>query len=246
MIPSGPGIISRRRRSAMLDALVIAPHPDDAELGMGGTIALLLARGLRVGILDLTDGEPTPRGTPEIRARETAAATAVLGVGWRENLGLPNRRLRATLSARAALAGVIRRTRPRWLFAPHWVDAHPDHVAATRLVEAARFWAKLTKCDLPGDPWHPSRVYHYACVHLKLVVKPAFVVDISDTWEVKRRAIECFASQFDAPAGPGGPPSVPERVEAAAAWWGAMIGVARGEPFTAREPVALRGFGDLF
>ena len=146
----------------MLDALVIAPHPDDAELGMGGTIALMLAQGMSVGILDLTDGEPTPRGSVEIRTRETAAASAVLGITWRENLGLPNRRLRASLRARGSLAGVIRRTRPRWLFAPHWVDAHPDHVAATRLVEAARFWAKLTKCDLDGDPWHPERIYHYA------------------------------------------------------------------------------------
>jgi len=233
----------------MLDALVIAPHPDDAELGMGGTIALMLARGMRVGVLDLTDGEPTPRGTPEIRARETAAATAVLGIPWRENLGLPNRRLRATLAARAALAGVIRRTRPRWLFAPHWVDAHPDHVAATRLVDAARFWAKLTKCDLPGEPWHPTRIYHYPCVHLKVVVKPAFVVDITATWELKARSLSCYASQFPppGPASPAGsPPTVLERIEAAARWWGASIGVAWGEPFTAREPIGLRGFGDLF
>ena len=226
----------------MLDALVIAPHPDDAELGMGGTIAVMLARGLRVGILDLTDGEPTPRGSVEIRGRETAAATAALGVPWRENLGLPNRRLRATLGARGALAGVIRRVRPRWLFAPHWVDAHPDHVAATRLTEAARFWAKLTKCDLPGEPWHPERVYHYACVHLKTVRRPAFVVDISATWQVKRRALACYASQFpaDAPA-----PTVLERVAAADAWWGAVIGTTHGEPFWAREPIGLRDFSGL-
>ena len=73
----------------MLDALVIAPHPDDAELGMGGAIVKMQADGMRVGVLDLTDGEPTPHGSPEIRARETAAATQVLGLGWRENLGLP-------------------------------------------------------------------------------------------------------------------------------------------------------------
>ena len=175
----------------MLDVLVIAPHPDDAELGMGGTIGVLQAEGLKVGILDLTDGEPTPLGSPATRARETAAATEALGVGWRENLGLPNRRLRATLAARAELAGVIRRTRPRWLFAPHPVDAHPDHVAATRLTEAARFWAKLTKCDLPGDPWHPERIYHYACVHLRTVRRPAFIVDIAATWEPKHRSIAC-------------------------------------------------------
>ena len=226
----------------MLDALVIAPHPDDAELGMGGTIAVLLARGMQVGILDLTDGEPTPRGSVEIRGRETAAATAALGVPWRENLGLPNRRLQATLAARGDLAGVIRRVRPRWLFAPHWVDAHPDHVAATRLAEAARFWAKLTKCDLPGEPWHPERIYHYACVHLKAVRQPAFVVDISTTWQAKRRALACYASQFpaDAPA-----PTVLERVAAADAWWGSMIGTTHGEPFWAREPIGLRDFSGL-
>ncbi|RLS35437.1 MAG: bacillithiol biosynthesis deacetylase BshB1 [Planctomycetota bacterium] len=227
----------------MLDALVIAPHPDDAELGMGGTIALMLSQGMRVGVLDLTDGEPTPLGSPLIRARETAAASDVLGIPWRENLGLPNRSLRATLPARAALAAVIRRTRPRWLFSPHWVDAHPDHLATTKLVDAARFWAKLTKCDLPGEPWHPARVYHYPCVHLKVLAKPAFIVDITPTWTLKAQSIACYASQFPTSA-PS--PTVPERVEASASWWGAMIGVAHGEPFTSREPIGLRGFGDLF
>ncbi len=225
----------------MLDALVIAPHPDDAELGMGGTIALMLSRRMRVGILDLTDGEPTPRGSVEIRARETAAATTALSVTVRENLGLPNRRLRATLAARGAVAAVIRRLRPRWLFAPHWIDAHPDHVAATRLVEAARFWAKLTKCDLPGEPWHPERIYHYACVHLKQVRRPAFVVDISTTRDIKGRALACYVSQF-----PGSPvPTVLDRVAAADAWWGSMIGVSHGEPFWSREPIGLRDFGGL-
>jgi bacillithiol biosynthesis deacetylase BshB1 len=209
---------------------------------MGGTIALMLAQGLSVGVLDLTDGEPTPRGSPEIRAAETAAASRVLGLPWRENLGLPNRRLRATLAARGQLAGVIRRVRPRWLFAPYWIDAHPDHVAATRLVEGARFWAKLTKCDLPGEPWHPERIFCYWCVHLKLVRRPAFVVDISSTWEIKQRALACYASQFPADAAR---PTVLERVEASAAWWGSVIGARHGEAFFSREPVAIRGFRDL-
>ena len=227
----------------MVDVLVVAPHPDDAELGMGGTIRLMLDRGLTVGVLDLTDGEPTPLGSPEIRARETAAATQALGLPWRENLGLPNRRLRATLDARARLAAVFRRTRPRWLFAPHWIDAHPDHVAATRLTEAARFWSKLTRCDLPGEPWHPERIYHYACVHLRRVSRPAFVVDVSATWEAKQRSLACYASQFP-PSAPS--PTVLERVAAADAWWGATIGTSHGEPFWSREPIALRGFADLF
>jgi len=227
-----------------LDALVIAPHPDDAELGMGGTIARMLADGMAVGVLDLTDGEPTPRGSRELRARESAEATAVLGVPWREQAGLPNRSLEATLAARAVVAGVIRRTRPRWLFAPHWQDAHPDHLAATTLAEAARFWAKLTKTDLPGEPFHPRRIFYYPCVHLQIVDPPAFVVDVTDTWDLKLQSLRCYASQFPPPSGDG-PPGVLERVEAAAAWWGASIGCRHGEAFYAREPVGLTGLGLL-
>src|SRR5499427_1031049 len=98
-----------------LDYLVIAPHPDDAELGAGGAILLLKAQGARVGVLDLTDGEPTPHGSPEIRRRETEAATAILGLDWRGNLGLPNRSLVNDLDSRARLAGVLREQRPRFL-----------------------------------------------------------------------------------------------------------------------------------
>ena len=126
---------------------------------MGGAIVKFLNEGLRVGILDLTDGEPTPHGSPEIRAAETAAASKVLGVTWRENLGLVNRKLENTLEARAKLANVFRRTRPRWLFAPFWEDAHPDHVVATQLTQDARFWSKLTKSDLEGEPYHPCLLY---------------------------------------------------------------------------------------
>ena len=163
----------------MLDVLVVAPHPDDAELGMAGAIMKFKDDGWRVGILDLTNGEPTPFGTPEIRARETAAATAILGLDWRENLGLPNRSLEATLEARAKLAAVFRLQRPRWIFAPYWVDAHPDHVAATELIEAARFWSKLTKTEMPGEPHYPQRIFYYYCVHLRIIPQPAFVLDIS-------------------------------------------------------------------
>lgn len=228
----------------MLDALVIAPHPDDAELGMAGAILKMLADGMRVGVLDLTDGEPTPHGSPEIRARETAAATDVLGLEWRENLGLPNRRLEPTLEARAAVAGVIRGQRPRWLFGPYWEDAHPDHLAATQLVEAARFWAKLTKSDLPGAPHHPERIYYYYCVHLRHPAQPAFVLDISNQWETKLAAIRCYASQFIA-GRPTEPPTFLDGVRDEAAYWGKMIGARYGEPFTCREPIGLTGFGLL-
>ena len=225
----------------MLDILVVAPHPDDAELGMAGAILRSKEEGLRVGILDLTTGEPTPHGTPEIRAAETAAATAILGVDWRENLGLPNRRLEHTLEARALLAGVFRRVKPRLIFAPYWVDSHPDHVAATELIEAARFWSKLTKSDLPGEPFFPSRILYYYCVHLRLVTQPAFVLDISDYWQRKRAAIECYHSQFIAGRGERSPTFI-DRLRDQAAFWGWSIGVDYAEPFASREPV---GFGSL-
>ena len=176
-----------------LDVLVVAPHPDDAELGMGGAIIKMVAAGKKVGILDLTNGEPTPHGSLQTRATETAAATNVLGIHWRENLGLPNRSLEATLGARRQLAEVFRMTQPTWIFAPYWVDAHPDHLAATQLVDAARFWAKLTKTEMRGEPFHPSRIYNYYCVHLKLHPTPAFVLDISDSGTKKR--IHCLLSK---------------------------------------------------
>jgi bacillithiol biosynthesis deacetylase BshB1 len=227
-----------------LDALVIAPHPDDAELGMGGAILKMLAAGKTVGVLDLTNGEPTPHGSPEIRANETAAATQVLGLSWRENLGLPNRSLVASLEAREKLATVFRQTRPQWLFAPYWVDAHPDHVAATELVEAARFWAKLSKTEMLGEPFHPQRIYNYYCVHLKMHATPAFVLDISEQWERKRESIACYHSQF-VTGRENLTPSFMDQLEIEAAYWGKSIGVRYGEPFTSREPIGMTDFGSL-
>ena len=227
-----------------LDILVVAPHPDDAELGMGGAILQYRADGYRVGVLDLTDGEPTPFGSPEIRAQETAAATKILGLDWRGNLGLTNRSLEPTLAARHKLAGVFRQLRPRLVFSPYWVDSHPDHVAATELVEAARFWSKLTKSDLPGEPHFPSRILYYFCVHLRLVVPPAFVLDISGTWAGKLAAIQCYRSQFST-GRPTEPPTFIDRLRDQAAFWGWSIGADYGEPFASREPLGVASLRDL-
>jgi len=227
-----------------IDYLVIAPHPDDAELGVGGTILLLRAAGHSVGVLDLTDGEPTPFGSPEARRRETDDATAVLGLSWRGNLGLPNRRLEATLESRAKLAGVLRQLRPRVLFAPYWEDAHPDHVAASALVDAARFWAKLTKTDLPGEPHFPQRILYYFSVHLRIHPRPSFVVDVSDHLEAKMRAVACYRSQF-IEGRPATPPTLLDDLRDRARYWGWAIGARYGEPFVCREEVGLRSLRDL-
>jgi len=227
-----------------LDALVIAPHPDDAELGAGGAILCMKDSGWSVGVLDLTNGEPTPHGSPEIRARETNVATKILGLDWRGNLELPNRSLEATIEARGKLAGIIRQLRPQWLFAPYWVDAHPDHVAATQLIEAARFWAKLTKTDLPGEPWFPQRIYNYYCVHLRLALQPAFILDISKYWERKIAAIRCYESQFITGRSTE-PPTFLDGLRDEAAYWGKTIGVTYGEPLNCREPIGLAGLDRL-
>jgi N-acetylglucosamine malate deacetylase 1 len=228
----------------VLDILVVAPHPDDAELGMGGAILKFKAEGLAVGVLDLTSGEPTPFGSPGLRVRETDAATQSLGLDWRENLGLPNRNLEATLTARAELAGVVRRTRPRWIFAPYWVDAHPDHVAATQLIEAARFWSKLTKTDMPGEPFYPERIFYYFCIHLRIIPQPSFILDISDYWERKRAAIECYRSQFiDGRAQE--PPTLIDSLRDQASVLGWSIRARYGEAFASREPVGLRSMSEM-
>jgi bacillithiol biosynthesis deacetylase BshB1 len=227
-----------------VEYLVIAPHPDDAELGAGGAILSLKEQGARVGVLDLTDGEPTPYGSPEIRRRETEAATSLLGLDWRGNLGLRNRFLTADLEARARLAGALRALRPRILLAPYWEDAHPDHVAASALVDAARFWAKLTKTDLPGEPHYPERIVYYFSVHLRLHAKPSFVLDITPYLERKMQAIACYRSQF-IEGRPATPPTLLDDLRDRARYWGWAIGTGYGEPFVCREEVGLRSLCDL-
>jgi bacillithiol biosynthesis deacetylase BshB1 len=227
-----------------LDYLVIAPHPDDAELGVGGTILLLKTEGASVGILDLTNGEPTPHGSPEIRQRETEAATAILGVDWRGNLGLPNRSLESDLESRRRLAGMVRQLRPRYLFAPYWDDAHPDHVAASALIDAARFWSKLTKTDLPGEPHYPQRIIYYFSVHLRLHPRPSFVLDITPYLDAKMKALACYRSQF-IEGRPTTPPTLLDDLRDRARYWGWAIGTGYGEPFVCREEMGLRSLRDL-
>jgi bacillithiol biosynthesis deacetylase BshB1 len=222
--------------AAPLDVLVVAPHPDDAEISVGGTILKCKSLGLRVGVVELTNGEPTPRGTPERRAAETAAATRALGLDWRTNLGLPNRQLEATLTARRKLAEVFRLMRPRIILAPYWEDSHPDHVSASALCDAARFWAKLSRTDLAGGPFHPPKIYYYWSIHLRIHPQPAFVLDVTGHIEGKLAAVQCFESQLD-PAAKF--PTLLDDIRDRARFWGWAIHRAYGEPFASRETIGL-------
>jgi bacillithiol biosynthesis deacetylase BshB1 len=221
-----------------VEYLVVAPHPDDAELGMGGTIARLLRTGHSVAVVDMTSGEPTPFGTPARRREETKAASAKLGLQRRANLGLPNRELEATLAARVRLAEAYRQFRPRVVFIPYWHDAHPDHLAASQLGVQARFHAKLTKTKMKGRPHYPPRLIYYYCTHLRRHADIAFIVDISADFAAKVRAVECYQSQFYEGRGDKAGAAM-QYVAAMNRYWGGLIGREYGEAFAVLEPLGL-------
>ena len=206
---------------------------------MGGTVLKLASQGHKVHLVDMTNGEPTPHGSPEIRARESAAAARILGVE-RTLVGLPNRQMQHTIEARHKLAAVIRAHRADWLFAPYPIDAHPDHVATTRIVEDARFDAKLTKTDIPGTAVYPKRVIYYFCTHLRMNFPATFCIDISDTIERKVEAVKCYQSQFVGASG-----HVPDMVRTITAYFGSRIGTRHAEPFFSYETLGFSGLDQL-
>ncbi len=223
------------------DAMCVGAHPDDVEIGMGAAVAGMIRRGAKVVIVDLTNGEPTPHGSPEARAAESAEAARILGAK-RRTLSQPNRYLFDTVEARIELAEVIREYRPRTLFVPYADDAHPDHIAASAIAVAARFYSKFTKTDMTGEPFFAQRIYRYMAVHMRVIAEPSFIVDVTDDLPAKMEAIAAYRSQFaDNPANNGVADFVQQQAEA----WGALGRVGAGEPFFALEPVTLRGLDDL-
>jgi len=175
---------------------VVAPHPDDAELGLGGTILKLKAQGHAVFIVDLSSGEPTPHGTKEKRRKETDQASKVLDIDKRINLGLPNRYLFDGKEERLLLAEQIRLHKPDIIFCPFSIDAHPDHVAAAKITEGARFYAKYTHLTLKGEPHYPAYLFYYFCSHLRIRPEMSFLVDISHQFQKKMQAVKSYKSQF--------------------------------------------------
>ena len=219
----------------MTQILIVGPHPDDQELGMGGTIAKFVQQGHDVLLLDMTSGEPTPYGSPEIRAKESEAAGAILGVK-RTSVNLPNRYVEHSIPARHAVAAVIREHQAEIVFTPYFEDAHPDHIATTKIVEDARFDAKLTKIDLAGEPIYPKWLFYYYCTHLRVVPNPSFLIDTTGFAKQKRDAIVAYESQFVVPE--NNRPIV-DWIEAQDNYFGGRLRTETAEPFYSREPIGL-------
>ncbi len=221
-----------------VDLLAFGPHPDDLEIGLGGTLAKHAALGHSVGLCDLTRGEMASNGSPEERVKEAEDARRVLGAAWRENLGLPDRAIGSSPGHARSAAELIRRSRPRVVALPYWQDRHPDHLAAATLLRDAVFNAKLRRYQADGEPWQPEWVCFYFINDSGPV---SFVVDVSDYYETKRRALACYRSQFARATGSAetrlNAPSFNQLIESRDAQFGALAGVRFAEGIVTEEPV---------
>ncbi len=224
-----------------LDVIAVGAHPDDVEIACGGTLARLVKQGYQVGIVDLTDGEPTPNSPgPDVRLAEAQQAAAVLGAAVRVTLDLLNRRLFDTFEARVLLAKEFRKYRPKIVigFGDKTPLASPDHWQAMQITDAAVFYSRLTKWDehFDGLPVHAIQSQLY----FRLAFEPEvlggypshFTVDISDTLEQKLAAVRCYATQF-----PSGKQHVFDRIRGAAMIAGAAANFAAGETFVSTRPL---------
>jgi bacillithiol biosynthesis deacetylase BshB1 len=236
-----------------LDLLVIAAHPDDAELGCGGTIAKHLAAGKKVGVLDLTRGELGTRGTAEIRETEASEAAKVLGLTVRDNVGLADGFFQNSKSDQLKLVAAIRKYQPEIVLANAVYDRHPDHGRASDLIYDSCFLAGLPKVETTLDgkqqsAWRPKAIYHFI---QSRSVTPDIVVDVTDFWEIKMKSVLAYKSQFHDPNSKEpatfiSSPQFLKMVEARAIEYGQIIGVQYGEGYTVRKAVGIKNLFDIF
>jgi bacillithiol biosynthesis deacetylase BshB1 len=235
-----------------LDILVIAAHPDDAELSCSGTIASHVAMGYKVGILDLTQGEMGTRGTPEIRLKESADAAKLLGLSSRDNLGFADGFFTEDKDHQVAVARIIRKYKPELVLANAVTDRHPDHGKGASLASKACFASglRMLETDWEGEPqgaWRPKVVYHYIQNNF---IEPDFVVDITPFWETKKASIMAFKSQFFDPESKEpesfiSRPDFLDFIEARAKEFGHKISVKYGEGFTVERVAGVKNLFDL-
>jgi len=232
-----------------LDILVMAAHPDDAELSCSGTILSYIAQGKKVGIVDFTRGEMGTRGTPEIRLQESNDATKILGLHARENLGLADGFFQNDQASQLILMEVIRRYRPEIVLANALEDRHPDHGKGAKLAIDACFLSGLRMIHTIDShskseqaAWRPKHVYHYI---QDRYLEPDFVIDISEHWETKEQSIRAFKSQFFDPTSkePNSYISSPDFlsfIQARAQEMGHKIGVKYGEGFQSQKTLQVK------
>lgn len=235
-----------------LDILVIAAHPDDAELGCSGTISAHIAKGYKVGIVDLTQGEMGTRGTPELRLQEADEAARILGLAARENLGFKDIYFQDDEVHQRELIKIIRKYQPVIVLANAVSDRHPDHGKGASLATHACFMSGLRKIETQLDgknqtPWRPQFVYHYIQNNY---IEPDFIFDISDYWDTKIESIMAFRSQFYDPASqePSSFISSPEFlpfIESRAREFGHRIMTKYGEGFTVERYIGVKNLFDL-
>jgi len=225
-----------QKEDLVLDALAFGAHADDLELGCGGTLIKLAGQGHQTGGIALTRGEMGTRGAPASRAREFTAAAGIMGLTVHEMLDIPDARVEVTWENQLKVIRQIRKYRPRIVFAPYWIDRHPDHEHTSRLVREAAFLAGLAKVETGQSAHRPRRILYYAT---RFEFSPSFIVDISAEQEKKLAAIKAYHSQFAAaePETSISRPDFLETIVARSRLYGAAIGVRYGEPFLSREAI---------
>lgn len=233
-----------------LDVLAIGAHPDDVELGCAGTIAKLVKLKYRVGILDLTEGELGTRGSKAIRAKEAKLASKILGIHTRENLHLLDGNIEINQENKIKLIRILRKYRPKILLFPHWHDRHPDHVHANQLSQQAWFYSGLVnfKTEIEGKKQLPWRPHYYFNYMMKYEFIPSFIVDITDVYDIRQKAVRAYKSQFYNPQSKDpetllSKKSFWEFIDTRAKFYGQMIGVKYGDPLYSVNPF---GVNDLF
>ena len=226
-----------------VDFLAFGPHPDDAEIGVGGTLRKMKALGYRTGIVDMTTGD-MGWGTPEIRLEECEQAARILQLDVRENLDLGDCRIEDTFENRCKVAGLIRRHRPQVLFAPYYQLpigrglGHNDHYKTGEIVANAYNLSHLRKAPVEGEPYQARAIYFY---FLPIGTPPTFVVDITAQFDDWIAALDCHQSQFHNPDRPRPQhlPSVRDTFESMARYWGWQVGVKYGQAYLSTSPLKI-------
>lgn len=232
----------------VIECVAFSPHPDDAELFCGGFLLMAKKAGLRTAVVDLTAGELSTNGNPQLRAEESARAAGILGLDERRNLNIPDGNLANTFENRLKIIDVVRELQPGVCLIPYWIDRHPDHEAASRLVRDALFSSGLKKIESDQKEYRPEKNIYYM---LHTPFEPDFVLDISEVFGEKMKAIQSYASQFTSDAAHSERTYINrgdflESIEIRARYYGYLSGCRYAEPFHSQELLKLNNILPIF